>query len=321
MLKKFIKRDILRQRKEKTIMSEENQKFNIDDQESTIHINLSESIKEKNMDQTSSGNTEEAKSSVDINLSDISEEEIKRIDFIQDMILNGHLQTARDVICKWKCQNDFLPSGETLLHFCQQIHSIPGTKMLLELGADPTLRSKNDYSACYYAVRNDLPEYMELYLTHMNNQQLEHLKNDVFYKDDNSLLHCAVWFCRAEMNRLLLSYGFNPNKKNNLGQTPIHLLGIRHEKATAQAFFNTPNAIKPDLSIRDKHGNIPEEAVYYPEIRKILHRERRKDLLTIRKMSYEERRLLYLKKQAYLRIKKLKRLRMQMRARGGLENV
>ena len=302
-------------------MSEKNKTFHIDSQQSDIQINLTNPIHHQNTDEIISGNVEESQSALNINLSEISQEKTDRVEFVQNMIHSGHLQTIRDVIQRWKCQNDFLPNGETLLHVCQQIHSIECTKILLEMGADPTLHKEKYFSACYYAVRYDRPQYMKLYLSHMNKKQLEHLKNEKFYFNGNSLLHCAVWFCDSEMTRLLLSYGFDPNKQNDSGETPLHLLDNRHDKSTARVFFNTPNALQVDLSIRDYEGHTAEEAIYSSDIKRILRNERRKEILTLRKMLYEERRLIYLKKQARIRIRKQKKLREKIKANGGLEYI
>lgn len=303
-------------------MSEQDKKYaQTETAESTTDVSLFESIDKSDIEHAISGNETANEVTVSINLSEsTNNENVTRMKFIKDMILSEHFQTASDVIKKWNCQNELLPSGKTLLQLCQDIGSIEGTKMLLEIGADPTIANKGDASPCYYAVRNDKPDLMKLYLTHLKKERLEYLKNKSIY-NHGTLLHNAVWYSEPKMIRLLLSFGFSPNKQNYDGETPLFLLDNRHEKAAALAFFNTPNAIKPDLSIRDNTGRTAEEQTTCREIRQILHNERRKEILTRRKMDYNERRLIYLKKQAHLRIKKQKKMRLELRARGGLENV
>lgn len=303
-------------------MSEQNKKYaQTEKPESTTDVSLFESIDKSDMERAISGCETNSETAINIDLhKSKNDENMIRMKFIKNMILSEHFQTAHDVIKKWRCQDELLPSGKTLLQLCQDIDSIEGTKMLLELGADPTIANKDAGSPCYYAVRNDKPNFMKLYLTHLNKERLEYLKNESMY-NQGTLLHNAVWYTGPKMIRLLLSFGFNPNKQNYDGETPLFLLENRHEKAAALAFFNTPNAIKPDLSIRDNEGRTAEERMTCKDIRQILHNERRKDILTRRKMDYNERRLIYLKKQAHLRIKKQKKMRLEMRARGGLENV
>ena len=263
--------------------------------------------------------------SVELHLSDIenktSENKQKAVMFVCDMITKKSYDTAYEILKRWHCANELLQDGSSLLDYCAGISSLKGTKVLLEAGADPTLKTLNHFSPLYRAVRYNKPELLQLYFEHLKKEQLREIKKDNDYVDNNSLLHIAVLYAGPKVIHMLLTHHFDPNKQNINGETALHLLDYQHHLESAKLFFNTPSAIAPNLSIRNKRGETVEQATHNQVIRRFLHQERKKELQARQSIPFEERRLMYLKKQAQKRISAQKALRELIRKNGGLSRV
>lgn len=255
-----------------------------------------------------------------------------------DIIFNGSVEEARRVIREGGYLNKPVDMLNTTLlmalwrrerssEFARLIPSMKALekiKMLVEEGCDVFRKDSSGTTIFYDLIQNnDLP-VVKLILSLLSNEQLKKLRSERCLKDD-TLLHMAVYYCPPRMTKLLLSYQFDPNVQNRDGQTPLHLLDFRHEVATANAFFNVPGAIKPNLMIRDCNGKTAEQVCAevkqsYP-VFKVLRAARRRFVLERKKMTYQERRLLFLKEQARENIHILKRQRLQLKMRGAMERV
>lgn len=268
---------------------------------------------------------DEISGSVELHVSDIenktSENKQKAVIFVCDMITKKSYDTAYEILKRWNCANELLQDGSSLLDYCAGISSLKGTKVLLEAGADPTLKASNHFSPLYRAVRYNKPELLQLYFEHLKKEQLKKIQADTDYIDNNSLLHIAVLYAGPKVIRTLLTHHFDPNKQNANGETALHLLDYQHNVDNAKLFFNTPSAIAPDLTIRNNHGKTPEQVARNQVIRRFLHQERKKEIQVRRSIPFEERRLMYLKKQAQKRISAQKALRELIRKNGGLSRV
>lgn len=268
---------------------------------------------------------DEISGSVELHVSDIenktSENKQKAVIFVCDMITKKSYDTAYEILKRWNCANELLQDGSSLLDYCAGISSLKGTKVLLEAGADPTLKASNHFSPLYRAVRYNKPELLQLYFEHLKKEQLKKIQADTDYIDSNSLLHIAVLYAGPKVIHMLLTHHFDPNKQNINGETALHLLDYQHNVDNAKLFFNTPSAIAPDLTIRNNHGKTPEQVARNQVIRRFLHQERKKEIQVRRSIPFEERRLMYLKKQAQKRISAQKALRELIRKNGGLSRV
>ncbi len=181
--------------------------------------------------------------------------------------------------------------------FALDINKYESVRVLVEAGCNINATTDTCQSAYWNAVRYDKTNYMKLFLQHTSGEDLKQLQKEK-YGDGNTLLHMAVRYASPRMVQLLLSYGFDPGVQNDYGETPLHLLDLQHSKAMANAFFNVKDAIKPDLSIRCNRGRTAEQSIMTKDVRDVLRRERRKNIIMRQKMSFRERQLELKKREA-----------------------
>ncbi|MCP5369897.1 MAG: ankyrin repeat domain-containing protein [Rickettsiaceae bacterium] len=150
-------------------------------------------------------------------------------------------------------------NGDTALYIAVFGGHTKVVDLLIDKGADPTIKNKWGNSSLYIAAYSGNVEICRKILT-SENVTLEHLNNR--NKDGNTALHIAVSVCtevNQELVDLLLNKGADPTIKNNGGNTPLHLAAYSGNVeifkkiliAVEQAEKMTPE----HLNSRNKEGN------------------------------------------------------------------
>jgi ankyrin repeat protein len=112
--------------------------------------------------------------------------------------------------------------GRTALHFAIDQNNVNVVRALLENGADPTIRDKNDRNQLQWAAAAATESLIEdtcildLLLANKN------IKIDEMDKFGMTALHYAIMNSNVTTFRCLIDNGANPNVTNKDGRTPLH---------------------------------------------------------------------------------------------------
>ncbi|EDV93502.1 nuclear factor NF-kappa-B p110 subunit [Drosophila grimshawi] len=87
--------------------------------------------------------------------------------------------------------------------------------------------------------------------------KLQELAHSVLNLDGDSGLHVACQHDRPNYIRPLLSLGCNPNQQNHIGNTALHVAVKEKHTNCIDFFFNAPNGVRLDLSLKNDDGLTP----------------------------------------------------------------
>ena len=140
-------------------------------------------------------------------------------------------------------------SGHTPIHFAVKNGHCKLIDLLMAKGAIISTDDKPDVdlAASYYALRSKDANHLELLLDY---------GADVNAADQWgwSLLHYTVWPSNADMTKVLLEKGANPNiVERTEGRTPLHYAALRGEKTQAEMLL----AHGADMDARGWYGKTP----------------------------------------------------------------
>ncbi len=238
----------------------------------------------------------------------VSPEEIRKMhaEKMRELIILSKPVELESYVRAINMPNALINDSYQILKFAMDRDDFSCVEALINAGADPALATASMPSPFWSAVRYDKLQYVKLFLRNTPEEKLKQLRTQQFLRGD-TLLHLAVRFASPRMVKLLLSAGFDPKTQNKEGDTPLHLLDLQHSKAIANAFFDVKGALAPDFSIRNNKLRTAEQVITDKGIRRILHNQRRKQILMRQRMSFFERRQQFLRRQAEQAVKEQRR--------------
>jgi hypothetical protein len=102
-----------------------------------------------------------------------------------------------------------------------QKHDVNAVKSLLDRGVNPNAKDANGSTLIHYAVTNNQVDIARLLIDRGADIHDHH------GKDGHTVLHLAVLHEDGEMTKLLLDNKANPNVRDNLTYTPLHVSILR----------------------------------------------------------------------------------------------
>jgi ankyrin repeat protein len=115
---------------------------------------------------------------------------------------------------------------------------------ILSLGVDPDQRDASGWTALHKAIGGDHLDVVQALVA-------RGAKVD-FPVQRETPLASAVWMCNPQIVRVLLESGADPNRRCNLGQTPVHLAGLICPRPVRQ-----PGSVRLVLQPLLDHGGNP----------------------------------------------------------------
>lgn len=162
--------------------------------------------------------------------------------------INGmHVDVVRELL-KWKPKLDILtPDGETLLQIAMEDISL--FQMLLDAGADPELRNRDNVPAINVAVVKKKTKVVELLVDRK-------VKLDCRDKSNwTPILDATGYKPDAEITRILAKGGANLGDTTALGSTPLHLAVMEGEADIVRVLLEFRKRV--DLEKRNNDGETP----------------------------------------------------------------
>ena len=164
--------------------------------------------------------------------------------------------------------NSFINSktnkGQTPLHYASFVGNIKLIKLLIDNGADISLKTNNNFNVLHLAIMGDkitsFYYFIKKYKIDMNSKDSK----------ENSLLHLATYFNSKKIfNYLLSNNKVKINSKNKEGYTPLHFAVLNQNKSMIKKLL-----IKgANCSIKNNQSNTPYDLAIknkYPLIQDIL---------------------------------------------------
>ncbi|XP_046451149.1 serine/threonine-protein phosphatase 6 regulatory ankyrin repeat subunit B-like [Daphnia pulex] len=141
-------------------------------------------------------------------------------------------------------------SGMTALHYATGASNIITARYLLEKGADPTIRDKNEVSpfqlAAMFSKNSDI---LDLLLAYEKKINIDERNNAV----GMTALHMSIMYSNVTAARFLLSKEANPNVADENGVTPLHLAAtLAKDMAIVKLLVNHKDT---NVNLLDNKGN------------------------------------------------------------------
>jgi ankyrin repeat protein len=118
--------------------------------------------------------------------------------------------------------------GQSPLHWAADTANVETLSVLLEAGADITVREKDD-STLFHALANH-PQSSKAINSMTVLMEKGFSLIDGIDKDENTALHIAAIAMMFDTVKYLLSKGANRNIRNKLGKTPVDYVSNIHEE-------------------------------------------------------------------------------------------
>ncbi|XP_014222677.1 ankyrin-1-like [Trichogramma pretiosum] len=159
--------------------------------------------------------------------------------------------------------------GRTALHFALFRNNKKLVKLLLKNGADPTMIDKEGWTTLHILCekKNDGDELLKT-LFELTDSQRQLAQINIVNRSGSAPLHLAAHNCNRKMCNFLLKNGANPNKTNENGLTPLHIISQKclNGDLTLKRFFKMCDKYKRtdmefdaeiEVDTADKEGNTP----------------------------------------------------------------
>eukprot|EP01103_Thecamoeba_quadrilineata_P012953 TRINITY_DN3469_c0_g1_i1.p1 TRINITY_DN3469_c0_g1~~TRINITY_DN3469_c0_g1_i1.p1 ORF type:complete len:312 (-),score=60.70 TRINITY_DN3469_c0_g1_i1:176-1111(-) len=142
---------------------------------------------------------------------------------------------------------------QTPLHLAV-LHSTPAVvEKLLSNGADVNAKDKDGKTALYVASEWGKEDIAKIIVN--SRPGSPHSSTNVADKDGNCPLHASVAINHISLTKFLLSVaGAGINARNNMGRTPLHVLG---EKGGSKQVLEILMQYSANLNEKDNDGNTP----------------------------------------------------------------
>lgn len=114
-----------------------------------------------------------------------------------------------------------------------------------------SLRDEQGKSALYISYAHGHPEIAKLLIVKLLSIGQE---DPIVDEKANTLMHLASYKDDHETIENLLQMGITPNKRNNLGNSPLHILAMKGFAKSAEVLLKSPYT---DLNVRNKQEKTP----------------------------------------------------------------
>lgn len=220
------------------------------------------------------------------------------------------------ILNQYNNQNEFIDNIRLPLSYAIDVNNLKAIQILLDKQADVFQSNRSGWPVIWDVVRYDRKEVAKLLFNSLSAEDLQKAQKFTYGSSKDSLMHIAAQYASGEMMRILLRFGFSPNKQNAEGKTPVHYLGYQNDKRKAKVFLRQADKYGIDMTIRDNCGKLPERECF-DDVAKMVHRARKAQILKRRKEFLHQRHMDCLEEQ-----KNRRRSKINSRAqRAYLENV
>jgi ankyrin repeat protein len=142
---------------------------------------------------------------------------------------------------------------QTPLHLAVLHANASVVEKLLSNGADVNAKDKDGKTALYVASEWGKEDIAKMIVN--SRPGSPHSSTNIADKDGNCPLHASVAINHISLTKFLLSVaGASINAKNNMGRTPLHVLG---EKGGSKQVLEILLQYSAELNFKDNDGNTP----------------------------------------------------------------